>query len=529
MIRPTGTSRKARYWQAVYDELMARRAMPSLGFLTSRTTRGVHRRPVIPIMRRGEDLGEFTAMWVFRSPGEGTFGEVGYSTDVPIVGGGIAFASSVQERTFLALGQTENAIAASDTGEGNSFLMVQSKLFNPRSRIRIQLTCNPLAVNGDFFGTPVVPCLYFRLIEIPFPQGRRLLSGTTQAHLDSTKGFAPVTATYQPAQSSSGHHVYSFGAAENALIIPDSRVLAIVEGNTFTVGAHLLKPRPDWGGVWIEYGNALGGSLILSEPTDDQFVYAPYYRLWSIPSSPAGDLARNRFPTTTVMPGSEIAWHAAMDGITDGFEITIDSQPADGDSIRYALSNRQYLGSSELFTATWRNTVSDPLTEIQIGASLSASLENFETFQIGTPGFSRFFPTCVRTGNAKWLTINRGAVAVYGWVSHGIPTSTANVRYTPVITGNFGTITRVLTLGAENSWAPSPNAFNKPTASGGNSDSCFRSDWMAIPLTANFDQTVDIPAFSNPFFVQAFFGRFLDIHPDRSIPRFDINLTVTPA
>lgn len=533
---PTGHSAKARFDRWKYDTAKAG-SRKSIGFLTSVTTRGTFRKPIVQRRRRPVDEGEFDVTWVFRFAGTDIIGaSADYHTDVPIVEGGITFASSVKEREFLSLGNVQGAIESDDEGDSNSFLMAQSKLFNPGSRIRVQLTCDPLGKNSTVHNFDIEPCLYLRLSEAPFSPGQKPSSGTDSDFVDSTKGFKPAKVRYDSARSIEGFHVYNFGPLDNALIIPDSRVLGILVAPNA-----MLKPRPDWNGVFIQYGygiNTLSGSLVLSEQTDAPFVFEPYLRnLWYTPSSQAGEIRRNLFAETTVMPGSEIFWQAVSRGFADGFEITIDSQPNDGDFFRVSYSNRQFSGSTELRDAKFKTVVSDPQTEIEIGATLAGTRDNFDAFLKTTGGRTVFASAAqvaaYRLDSGRWITINPGASVIFNLVLPriGQPAQTKVLqRYTPLIkVGNFGTVTRVLEIGKENTWAPSPNAYGKPTGSGGNSDSCFRSDWMAIPLTANFDQTIDLPAFTKPYFVQAFYGRFLDIHPDRTIPQFEINLNVSPA
>ncbi len=549
MIRPTGTSHKAQWAQAVYDQLMRDQARHSLGFLTSRTTRGVFRTPVFPVERRPETGGEFDVTWNLRSGALGSFGNAGIFSDVPIVTGGIAFAATIQERELMAAGNLTGALAAPNTGEANSYRLAQSRLFDPAtSRLRFRFTATPAAeTHTGIFGT-ATPYLYVRLFEMPFSATQRPAGGTEEEQLDKTKGFKPVSVTYIPSESSPGFHVYGF-TGQNILITPDARVRAVVESSN----GNLIKPRATWGDTWLAYSLFGNGKIILSEQTTQPLVFTSAYHratfgdltgvLWEYTAA-GGPVARNRFPSTMAMSGEE--YHQPpSDGINDVYEVNITSQPVDGNSIRVTFTNPAAVIQESHRIAIWRNTVSDATTEIQIGADLQESQNNFEGFlsMAGVHAFS----TAVRAriSASRWQLIYGGLGSfIDGTTFDSVsnppftytvlpdePTTFLYPKYTPTIqNGSFGTIAKVAEINHETMWRPADNAFNKPTISGGNIDSCYRFDWLAIPLTGSYDSVISLPRFSKPFVVQAFFGKYLQLTANPEDHRaFAFSLNVRPA
>ncbi len=493
MIRPTGSSPKAQYWQSVYDELMRRRAKHSLGFLTDQTTRGIFRRPVFNYEKRPSDDVPFEATWHFDN----------YNSRISVlrtvdVSGGFCFNSKIDERDLVAAGNAVGAIEADDFGlatnvNGGEFTgcntIVQTKVFDP-SVTRLRFQCE----STQPFDSSLQQHLFIRAVELPFQSNQNPLE----------RGWEVADLEYIEGLSHDGYFVFRY-TAEMVLIFPTKETLAIV-----TPRGAFLKPRPDWGGVALmlkstsnhSSGDIGTGTLILSNHSSAVKIYKSSFNQYRIPDEPSARYWWNQDAMFMPMVGTEAAYYGWFPSLKRSvFEISFNSVPNDGDTI--AVNG---------VVRTWKSTVSNPALEIEIPAPGSGQLEiskvNFNQHVLKHPFNYMFFQ---KANGSLFVLIDTG--------------TSIDVESTASSTGSWSIIVEKK-MHNEVDWRPVPSGewtYN-PVKSPGTMN---HTDWLAINVSENFDSEIELPVMTNQFFLQAFWVNPIrtDI-PFETVAR-DITLTIS--
>lgn len=298
----------------------------------------------------------------------------------------------------------------------------------------------------------------------------------------------------------------------------------------------ILKPRGEpakWGATWIvrpmvdaiiAFRTAPAGTVLYEWAIEPRSRVDPQHKqaFWFPEESTVG-AARNRDPGATVfMTDSDIFMEPVF--VQKGWDLRVETAPVDGDSL---LING--------VARTWRESVATPATEIEClafdpndGASLLAALTaaqvNLHAHLVSYPAISSERWTFIQVSGSRWVWIQT-------YLGRG-----AEFPLVMAVTGSWGTVAEK-SLGRELDWRPELNANNKISSDSvidadgerqlNNLDTIRRVDWMAIPLSADFDEVVAMPAFSRPFVVQAFFGSTEFDNPAPELTT--VELEVTPA
>jgi hypothetical protein len=497
--RPTGSSAKARFWQWAFDSLQELTPRGGPGVLVDRTTRGVFVRMLQQRSARREDF-TFACTWNFLRS----------SSPVATVENGLCFNSTAEEQELVSRPVITNelAIAALKMDSSVQFLptypdhatTVISRTYpaNVR-RLRIQLSAPNYAdtipvIPGDTSGRDAGPHLFLNLIEIP-PM------------------LQSVDLVYYPDLSEDGFHYYTSPGSGFSILKSDSRFIGAVQNTLFpslsgdAACRNVIKPRPEMHGEWIVING--GAGIAFTEQVSSPLYYLPTQENWSETRN-----STNR----TFLTASDSGAVIDTTGV-ETYVVFTSAPPLDGDTLTVAGEVK-----------TWRTTVSNPATEIEC---LAYDPEDETEAQD-----ARVFAI---TSLQQTLGAHPFAAAVF----HGDHFTRQTAPFSIAKTGAWCTLR---THGKQFDWRPTPSAENKvctnagirsdptpgrPDFIGGDSQTVNRPDWMAIPLTEAFDQEVELPAFSNRFIVQAFFGPYLTLQRNKNLipidpPRdFQFTLTVT--
>lgn len=515
VCRPTGTSNKAHFKQWLYDRLSASHPRQvSSRLLTDYTPRGTTRR-VLRANALKPTEPSFRVVWHFERQAPQRMG-LFTKTDVE---GGFCPQTTIEERNFIVAGQYLEAINSDRTetqsrgGEAlGPYSICQSRVYQPdvdRMRVRVSSSATIPESTGEHW-------VYLRVMEFPFE---------SDDEDEIPRDFGNVFLLHDPTRSVEGCQYYRFDAGSPIqrgswhMILPTDGLLGILQAN-----GDLLKPRPDWGDTWLKVALAANGgtqAAALFRDTESAEASQIYHvaiteREWT------GYLASESAHLFTIDRGDFMGRNAAIMPFTFGpryvFEVTIEEQPDDGDTISIFGDTR-----------TWRSVVINPATEIEIGATLADSLENFHTCLIVRP-FSNIasfalatvpFSAARQAEANKWLIVE----ADFGLDPGVVPNRTLS------LSPGWASV-EIVNRNNEAYWAPNVAAVQVGKTAGTDSGTAtpVGVNWMKISLSSAFDQIVTLPQFNHPFCVQAFFSSPLEATILGSdAPAADITLEVEPA
>ncbi len=540
--RPSGTGKEARFWQWVYDALTQRKTF-SNQFITDYTTRGILRRPVIQQRAGGTEIeGDFVYTFTFKE-----------TPTIAEVENGFCYNATSSEMAAYFARQDPLLIPLTDETlkpNPDQATLATSRIYAPSNRyMRFQMTATKYAnPNLDRpSGLPpdwdLGPFMFVKLIEMPFGRGSDPFpAGWVRSDLEYASGL-----------SSDGFHVYNLTSnARKYLVIPNDNLLGIVADDIESVNApsfgntypKIIRKRDSWGGAWLAsslngasfvFSNQISSAPVYEQaPTANDGIAIDYDAHWITNEGIVGNGER---PPLMTLNSAEEGLMVEAKFVRGRYLHTLNAQtpPLDGDTITF-----------NEFTWTWRETVSDPNTEMlclaydpeieeEISAAYDQALTSFRdqfVFVQALPAYDAF--------NRRFKRVESAGSTVFIQNNNEGP-------FVISITGNWSSLSPKRSYGRETQWTPTNPATKvfcinpRGAASNQVETTVDRSDWMRISLRGPFDETIALPEFENPFMVQVFFQPALRLGDPLQFPdgstnplglspgeQFGFTLTATP-